>query len=47
MYLHPTEDGFELCKGIQAYIDYYNNKTHQSINQKTNLKYLETQEIVT
>jgi putative transposase len=47
VYLHPAEDGFELYEGIQAHIDYYNNKTHQSINQKPNLKYLETPEIVT
>jgi putative transposase len=47
VYLHPAEDGFELYEGIQTHIDYYNNKTHQSINQKPNLKYLETPEIVT
>lgn len=47
VYLHPAEDGFDLYEGIQKHIEHYNNKTHQTINQKPNLKYLETPEIVT
>lgn len=47
VYLHPADDGFTLYEGIQNYIEYYNNKTHQSLKQKPNLKYQETPEFIT
>ena len=35
VYLHPASDGLELYKGIQEYIDYYNNtKCHQGIGRQ-------------
>jgi putative transposase len=36
IYLHPLLDGLDLYKGINQYIDYYNNKqSHQGIGRKT------------
>ena len=30
VYLNPAADGFELYKGVQNHIGYYNNKIHNS-----------------
>jgi len=34
VYLNPTNDGLELRKGIEDYIKTYNNRKHQSIEEK-------------
>ena len=42
IYLNPAEDGFELYKGVQNHIAYYNNKIHKTTRQKPNIRYQET-----
>ena len=34
IYLNPSEDGFELSKGISNYMAYYNSKVHHTIKKK-------------
>lgn len=36
IYLNPSDTGLELFKGLQDYIAYYHQKTHQSINISPN-----------
>ncbi len=33
VYLNPCDDGFELAKGIQNHIAYYNQKVHHTIGR--------------
>lgn len=39
IYLNPCEDGFELAKGIQEYIGYYNRKIHHTTKEKPDNRY--------
>ncbi len=39
IYLNPCKDGFELADGIKAHMDYYNQKTHHTTEQKPNDRY--------
>ena len=42
IYLNPTDNGIVLSKGINEFIDYYNNKrTHQAINRNTPFQWYE------
>jgi Transposase and inactivated derivatives len=42
IYLNPVDDGIELAKGINEFIDYYNNRrTHQAINRNTPFQWYE------
>jgi putative transposase len=42
VYLNPCDNGLELFEGVQSYIEYYNQKKHQSINQSPDQMYLES-----
>lgn len=39
VYLHPAKDGFDLYEGIEWFIDYYNQKEHQTLKQSPNNNY--------
>jgi putative transposase len=39
IYLNPSEDGFELLKGVQNHIAYYHQKTHHTTKQKPDERY--------
>jgi putative transposase len=39
VYLNPVEDGFELYRGIEEYMGYYNEKTHHTTRQSPNKRY--------
>jgi putative transposase len=39
IYLNPADTGLELLDGVKKYIDYYNRKTHQSLNTSPNVMY--------
>ncbi len=41
VYLNPMEDGFELYRGIEEYMGYYNEKTHHTTRQSPNKRYHE------
>ncbi len=41
IYLNPANDGVELFKGIDLWIDRYNNRKHQGIGEKPNIRYAE------
>lgn len=41
IYLNPAEDGFELYEGVQNYIAYYNDRTHQTTRESPNRRYHE------
>jgi len=41
IYLNPVEDGFELYEGVQNYITYYNDRTHQTTRESPNKRYNE------
>jgi Transposase and inactivated derivatives len=42
IYLNPADDGIMLSKGVDEFIDYYNNKrTHQAINRNTPFQWYE------
>ncbi len=41
VYLNPASDGLELYKGIDAYMNTYNKRKHQGIEQKPEVKYKE------
>lgn len=35
VYMHPADNGKELYKGLEKFLNYYNyKKTHQGINRK-------------
>ena len=34
IYLNPCEDGFELYRGVQSHIEYYNRKIHHTTKLK-------------
>lgn len=40
IYLNPCDDGFELAKGLQNYLTYYNRKVHHTTRQKPEERYL-------
>lgn len=42
IYLNPCDDGFELAKGIQNYLTYYNRKVHHTTRQKPEERYANT-----
>ena len=45
IYLNPAEDGIELYKNIEYYIDYYNNeKVHQTIKETPSKRYMSSLE---
>ncbi|MFO7755220.1 MAG: hypothetical protein R6V34_04460 [Bacteroidales bacterium] len=39
IYINPCDNGLELFEGDQEYIEYYNQKKHQTINKKPNEAY--------
>jgi len=39
VYLNPCDNGLELFEGVQAHIEYYNQKRHQTIKQSPNNAY--------
>ena len=41
VYLNPAEDGLALYEGIENYIEYYNQRTHQTTGQSPNKRYQE------
>jgi len=41
VYLNPCDDGFELAKGIQNHIAYYNQKVHHTIGRAPEKVYME------
>lgn len=42
VYLNPCDNGLELLEGVRNYIEYYNQKTHQTIKKKPNDAYQES-----
>ena len=38
-YLNPAKDGLELYRGIDLWIDKYNNRKHQGTREKPEIKY--------
>jgi len=42
VYLNPCDNGLELLEGVRDYIEYYNQKTHQTIKKKPNDVYQES-----
>ena len=34
IYLNPSEDGYDLSKGVKWYIEYYNQKVHHTTREK-------------
>jgi putative transposase len=42
IYLNPCDNGLELFEGVQNYIEYYNQKKHQSIKKTPNESYHES-----
>jgi len=42
IYLNPCDDGFELAKGLQNYLTYYNRKVHHTTRQKPEERYAST-----
>lgn len=39
IYLNPSEDGYDLLKGVKWYIDYYNQKVHHTTREKPGERY--------
>ena len=39
VYLNPAEDGFELYKGVQNHLSYYNDKIHHTTGETPNERY--------
>lgn len=39
IYLNPSEDGYDLLKGVKWYIDYYNQKVHHTTKEKPGERY--------
>ena len=42
IYLNPSDNGLELFEGVRSYIEYYNQKKHQTIKKKPNDAYQES-----
>lgn len=42
IYLNPCDNGLELFEGVREYIEYYNQKKHQTIKKKPNDAYYES-----
>jgi putative transposase len=42
IYLNPCDNGLELFEGVQNYIEYYNQKKHQTIKKTPNESYHES-----
>lgn len=42
IYLNPCDNGLELFDGVQKYIEYYNQKKHQTIKKTPNESYHES-----
>lgn len=42
IYLNPCDNGLELFEGVRDYIEYYNQKKHQTIKKKPNDAYQES-----
>lgn len=39
IYLNPCDNGLELLEGVKYYIDYNNQKKHQSLNTSPDIKF--------
>lgn len=39
IYLNPSEDGYDLLKGVKWYIEYYNQKVHHTTKEKPGERY--------
>lgn len=39
IYLNPSQDGFDLMKGIQGYMGYYNQKVHHTTKEQPDERY--------
>lgn len=44
LYLNPFDNGMDLVEGVKYYIEYYNQKKHQSLSTSPDLKYHESLE---
>jgi putative transposase len=42
IYLNPCDNGLQLFEGVQKYIEYYNQKKHQTTKKKPNEAYQES-----
>jgi putative transposase len=42
IFLNPADDGLKLYEGIEQYVNYYNQKTHHTTEQKPHYRYLES-----
>jgi len=42
IYLNPSDNGLDLFEGVREYVDYYNQKKHQTIKKKPNDAYQES-----
>jgi len=42
IYINPCDNGLELFEGVREYIEYYNQKKHQTIKKKPNDAYQES-----
>lgn len=40
IYLNPSEDGYDLLKGVKWYIEYFNQKVHHTTREKPTERYL-------
>ena len=45
LYLNPFDNGIDLLEGVNYYIEYYNQKKHQSLDASPNGKFYESTEI--
>lgn len=39
IYFNPASEGIELFRGIDRWIEKYNNRKHQGTGQKPNIRY--------
>ncbi|WP_425358385.1 integrase core domain-containing protein [Belliella baltica] len=39
IYLNPSEDGYDLLKGVKWYVEYYNQKVHHTTREKPGERY--------
>lgn len=42
IYLNPSENGYDLLKGVKWYIEYYNQKVHHTTKEKPAERYFRT-----
>lgn len=42
IYINPCDNGLELLEGVKYYIEYYNQKKHQTTKMKPDIRYFES-----